>query len=380
MLKDVDAIVVGASFAGLACAASAARRGLRTLVLERKPEPGARPHTTGLVVKEAATEWQIPARMTRQIGGVRLYSPSLKYVDLHSPGYFFLATDTPELMRWLADRAEAAGAEIQCGVEYQGARSENSRIVVEGVAARGRCLIGADGPRSRVARDFQLGRNTRFLAGVEAEFENLQGMDDSRLHCFLDSQLAPGYIGWAIPGVNGTQVGLACRQPHRPDLGALIQRLSTLWDFSRAKIVSRRGGLIPVNGPVGRVCRENVLLTGDAAGLVSPLTGGGIHTALSSGRLAGDAVADWLLEEDHCALSRLTENYPRFAAKRMLRGAFDLRPPNWLLDASLGNSCFRFLASNIFFHTRGLLSLEPWREWGACAFGAMRKARLKMQK
>ena len=52
-----DLIIVGAGFAGLACAQSAVRRGLRTWVLERKPAVGTRVHTTGLLVKEAAEDW-----------------------------------------------------------------------------------------------------------------------------------------------------------------------------------------------------------------------------------------------------------------------------------------------------------------------------------
>ena len=56
-----DVGIVGAGFAGLACARAAARRGLRVLVVDRKPAPGVRMHTTGLVVKEAAERWEIPA-------------------------------------------------------------------------------------------------------------------------------------------------------------------------------------------------------------------------------------------------------------------------------------------------------------------------------
>ena len=97
-----DLIIVGAGFAGLACAQSAVRRGLRTWVLERKPAVGMRVHTTGLLVKEAAEDWDAPLRLTRKIHGVRLYAPSLAHVDLASPGYYFLATDTPALLRWFA--------------------------------------------------------------------------------------------------------------------------------------------------------------------------------------------------------------------------------------------------------------------------------------
>src|SRR5688572_15481692 len=94
----VDLIVVGASFAGLACARAAAAIGLRTRVLERKLDVGSACRTTGIIVKEAAEEIDIPRRFTRRIRGVRLYGPSLRWIDLDSRGYYFLATDTPELL------------------------------------------------------------------------------------------------------------------------------------------------------------------------------------------------------------------------------------------------------------------------------------------
>ena len=82
-------------------AQACAIRGLRTRVLERKKDPGDAPHTTGLLVKEVADEWDLPHALTRKIRGVRLYSPSLRFIDLQAPGYHFLATDTPALLRWL---------------------------------------------------------------------------------------------------------------------------------------------------------------------------------------------------------------------------------------------------------------------------------------
>lgn len=93
MSAACDLAVIGASFAGLACADSAARRGLSVLVLDRKPAPGYRMHTTGLLVKEVADKLHVPAHLTRTIAGVRLYAPNLKYADLDAPGYYFLATE-----------------------------------------------------------------------------------------------------------------------------------------------------------------------------------------------------------------------------------------------------------------------------------------------
>lgn len=344
---SIDVAVVGAGFAGLACARTAAARGLRTVVFERKPDPGASPHTTGLLVKEVADAWEIPRRLTRKIHGVRLYAPSLRSIDLERPGYYFLATDTPALLRWLADEARSAGADLRTGVEWTG--SPGARF-----------LVGADGARSRVARAFGLGGNRRFLVGVEAEFEGVRGVDPDRLHCFLDSRLAPGYLAWVVPGVGSTQVGLACGHPLRPRLGAFLAKVRGLFDFGSARQVGARGGLVPVGGPVRPFASERAVLVGDAAGLVSPLTAGGIQTALESGRRAAQAISDFLLDGGLSPEQSLA--YPRFFWKRMLRGAMDLHPPNALYDALFASAPFRAFARAVFFHHRGLFSGAAWRE------------------
>jgi len=332
-----DVAIVGGSFAGLACAEEAAARGLRTIVLDRRRGPGDAPHTTGLLVREVADAWDVPRSIVRRVPGVRLYAPSLRSIDLESPGYHFLATDTPALMRWMARRAADAGAELAWGVEYPSGLPP------------ARFLVGADGPRSRVARDHGLGVNRDFLAGVEWEMEGVRGVDPDRLHCFIDSRLAPGYIAWVVPGVRVTQVGLAGRRP--APVAGFVRRLSGLFDFSGARVVGRRGGLIPVGGPVSPAVRGRVLLVGDAAGLVSPLTGGGIHTALESGRAAGIAIAEGR-----------PIVHPRFRWKRLLRAALDLGCPDGLVDALLASRAMRALAQAVFFHHRGLFSAAAWRD------------------
>ncbi len=352
-----DLAVVGASFAGLACADSAARRGLSVVVLDRKPAPGHRMHTTGLLVKEVADKLDVPGHLTRTIPGVRLYAPNLRHADLDAPGYHFLATDIQGLMTWFADRATSSGASLRFGTPYRGAEplTENE-LRLRGSDITARFLLGADGPSSVVARDFKLGANEDFLIGVEAEYEGVGGVDESRLHCFLDAELAPGYIGWVIPGVNIMQVGLACRVPGKPRLKDFTAKISALFDFSRARILSHRGGLIPVGGRVRQWHGSRVLLAGDAAGIVSPLTAGGIHTSLESGWRAGHAIADFLGGAGPHPGIALERHYPRFRLKRWLRHALDLNPPNALYNLLLGSRPFRTLAAEIYFHRRAMKS------------------------
>ncbi len=258
MVQRFDLAIVGGSFAGLACARSAALRGLKVAVLDAKPDPGLRVRTTGIVVKEASDAFDLPAGMMRKVPGVRLYAPDNRSLDLSAPGYFFQATNMPGLMRWMAEEAARAGATLMYGRKFEGGL-EYERGVVMGDLHAG-FLVGADGARSQVAQAFGLGENQRFLAGLEIECEPLEGVDGRFLHCFADSQIAPGYIAWMVPGVGATQIGLAASRPARPDLGALLRRLKTLLDIRDIRVVSRRSGLIPSGGVVRNLGTRRVML------------------------------------------------------------------------------------------------------------------------
>src|SRR6478735_4011282 len=119
---DHDLIVVGASFAGAACALAAAQSGLRVCVLERKADPGDKLRTTGIIVKEAAERTllgELPAHLTRRVERVQLYAPNLKQVALAAPGSYFLTTDTPGVMRWLADQLRANGVDLRLSTSFR---------------------------------------------------------------------------------------------------------------------------------------------------------------------------------------------------------------------------------------------------------------------
>ena len=362
--REVDLVIVGASFAGLICARSAALRGLKVMVIESKTDPGARIHTTGILVKEAAEEVDTPAKFSRVIHGVRLYSPSLKSIDLRAPGYYFLTTDTAGLVRWLADEARHAGAEVICGRKVDVARRENGKIALPQSGIITRYLVGADGARSTVARLFNLGRNEKFLTGLEIEYQDLPKADPDLLHCFLDTRLARGYLAWVAPAPGFFQVGLATNADAKPDLKAFLNHTETLFGYSSATIKERRSGLIPCGGPVKDFAASNVLLIGDAAGHVSPLTGGGIRLAFRYGRRAGQLIADHLLRHGPPPETILATELPSFTRKRALRKVMDFGPPNWLYDMLIGTPAMNWLARRVYFHKRAEPgdSLEAFEE------------------
>jgi len=336
-------------------------------VLERKQDPGDKLHTTGIIVKEVVDQIAlfdaVPSELVRQIPGVRLYAPNMRHVDLDAPGYYFLATDTPNVIRWLADQARQAGVELACGASFTGAAKIRGGYQLDGWGDS-RYLIGADGPNSQVARSLALGQNEKFLIGLEYEFANLPFAADDRLHCFLDRQLAPGYIGWMVPGVGVVQIGLARRMPRDPDaikrvMEKFLEKIAPIVDVRNGEPASIRAGAIPCGGVVRPTATERALLVGDAAGMVSPVTAGGIHTALKHGLAAGHAVAEFLEGkcEDPCRW--FPASYPQFRVKRLLRFLFDHFQSDWVFNLMLASRPMRMAASQVYFHRRGVLNPQP---------------------
>jgi flavin-dependent dehydrogenase len=359
----MDCAVVGASFAGLACATALARAGVSVTVLEKKADPGEKLHTTGIIVKEAVDQIALldalPAHLVRRINGVRLYAPKLRHIDLTAPGYYFLATDTPNVMRWLATQAESVGARIAYRTPFQDAQRTRSGIDL-GEVGTARFLVGADGPHSRVAKTFALGQTKKFLFGVEYEYAGIELEQPDALHCFLDRRLARGYIGWIVAGVGVVQVGLARRVragglTANEAMGRFLEKIAPIHDFRGIEPSAVRAGMVPCGGVVRPVAAPRVMLVGDAAGMVSPVTAGGIHTALKHGQAAGHAIADFLNGKSEDPHGWFVRSYPRFRAKRLLRFLFDHFQSDLLFDVLLGTRPMRTAASLVYFHQRGVL-------------------------
>jgi digeranylgeranylglycerophospholipid reductase len=283
----------------------------------------------------------------------------LRHIDLEAPGYYFLATNTPEVMRWLAGEAERAGAAIVYDRAFTGAKRLQSGFEVDGVGAT-RYLIGADGPRSRVASALHLGTSRRFLAGVEYEYAGAALAVSDKLHCFVDRQLAPGYIAWVLAGVDGVQAGLArtLRGPgvFRPNeaMDAFLAKIAPVIELRDLVPSGVRAGVIPCGGVVVPVAVPRALLVGDAAGIVSPVTAGGIHTALKHGFAAGHAVADFLHGRAEDPSGWFVRSYPKFRGKRLLRFLFDHFQSDLAFNWMLATWPMRIAASVVYFHHKGV--------------------------
>ncbi len=362
-METYDLVVVGGGFSGLSCAQAASERGLKTLVLEQKASAGVRPNAAGILIKEVADIWNIPRQFTRTLNGIRLYAPTLEYMDLSSPDPNFLATDTTALLNWMAQNAESAGVSIRYQAPFQHANRIGANIHIDQHKMSTRFMVGCDGAESRVARNFRLDTNEHFLFGIEAIYKGVENIKDDLVHVFLDSALAPGYMAWLIPGIGVTQIGLAVRTPNLPEIDNFIAKISNLFDFKQAELLESRTGLIPTGGRLASFAKERVMLLGDAAGMVSPLTAGGIHSSVELSRIAGMAISDYLMGDGPSPEVVLKKVMPNYAYNTVMRNIVDLlNVENKNYDRFIHNYLFKSLAKTMFSQHRELFSWDAWKE------------------
>jgi flavin-dependent dehydrogenase len=328
--ETVDVLVVGAGLAGLHTATVLAERGHDVLLAERRAGPPGAIRTTGIFVRKTLDDFPLPAEhLGPPIRRVVLYPPSRRRpVILDSDRDEYRVGDMAALYSAAARGAVAAGVRLALGTRYVGRRADVYTLEgPEGTArVRARYVVGADGARSRVARDLALDRNDHLLIGGEEVFEVPGSDQPPAFHCVLDPALAPGYLAWVVNDGRHAHVGVAGYADRFPDgLRRAVERFGAaapgLSGVARPAEVERRGGPIPVGGLLRRISCPRGLLVGDAAGAVSPLTAGGLDPCLRLSALAVDVLDDALRAGRATALER----YDGAALRASFRGRLALR-------------------------------------------------------
>jgi flavin-dependent dehydrogenase len=330
-------LVVGAGLAGLACARGLAAGGIRTVLVDQKRGLGERIHTTGIFVKRTLDDFALPEDcLGPPVRHVVLYSPSRRRrLPLSSRQDEFRVGDMGALYQRLREEAAAAGVEVRIGQRLLAARALRGGVEValeeSGRTRRLRAgfLVGADGARSPVAGQLGLDRNRAFLIGAEDVLPSALGAGEPPvMHCFIDPELAPGYLAWVVDDGHQAHIGVAGEPARFRPLAALAAfraGLAGTVALSRGTRIERRGGRIPVGGLLRRIASERALLVGDAAGAVSPLTAGGLDPCLRQSRLAVDVIRAWLGEGRREALEayQAPALRRRFRGRMLMRRAFD---------------------------------------------------------
>jgi len=331
-----DLVIVGASFSGLVIGARAAELGLKTLIIERKIKVDADLRSSGILTSEAFELLKPPLESINLIKKVNLFSPDMKKITIQPDNFYrFYTTDLGSVLRKLYEKA------VKAGVEFRFGESVSSDTIKEA-----RFMVGADGADSDVASIFGLSKNRHFLIGHEIHTDNTEkNIATDAFNCYFTNRFAKGYIGWAAPYKNRLQIGVAVTKGNRIDIKGFAEHAG----LNIGKIYEERSGLIPIGGIVKHYAKDNILLTGDAMGLVSPLSGGGIHVAAMLGFITAEIIFDYLKNNGPEPAKVIGKILPRWRFKKLLRMGIN-HCPDILFDIGFRIPFFPAIAKKIFFH------------------------------
>lgn len=297
----IDVAVSGGGPAGSACAALLARDH-DVVVLEEHPSVGRPMQCAGLISDASVKLSGVSPEVYSVFHGARVHFPGGDSVAISSDAPLACSVDREGFDRRMADRALDAGAEFRTGVRLESYHvSDRVRLETSAGPVESRLLVGADGHSSATAAGLGV-RPPEFIRGIQADVR-VRADDQDSFVMRLGSRYAPGFFTWEIPCGDFTRVGLCTSWSAGPPAPYLRRLLSDLgWE---GRTDGMHSGKIPI-GRMQRMSGDRVMLVGDAASQVKPVSGGGIHPILSAAPiLAG--VASSALDSDDLGARRLGE-------------------------------------------------------------------------
>ena len=340
----VDVLVVGAGPAGSSAAIHLARGGARVLLADKARFPRDKPCGGGLTGRALK---QIPVDPSPVVErDVDRFELRLRYGATFArchPEPLIRMTQRRRLDAFLAEQAAAAGAGFRDGAKVEltelGERGITARVGTDVVHPD--TVIGADGANGVVARAAEVGEE--IVRGVALEgnvpLERLGG--DLERTAVIELAVVPGGYGWVFPKGDHANLGVGGWGSEGPRLRDHLDRLAHAHGLSLDALTELRGHRLPMRRLGTPAAKGRVLLVGDAAGLVDPLSGDGMYEAFVSARLAADAVLSGDLAGYTASLAALLDRHAAasWAAKR----AFD-RYPRTVFAAARAPGVFKVVA------------------------------------
>jgi geranylgeranyl reductase len=313
-----DAIVVGGGPAGATAAHELACDGYQVLLIDR---PGRIKPCGGAIPPRLLADFDIPpSLLAGRVGGAKIIAPSGAEVDMAIDGSYVGMVDRDEFDPWLRQRAASSGAVLAEGRFESLSRLADGRVEIvytqdgERQTAQARLVIGADGANSQVRRQ-ALGPDKRppYVFAYHEIIRTpsaLEGFDDSSCQVFYQGRVSPDFYGWVFPHGETTSVGVgtAVKGHDLKQATSLLREVSGLAD---CETIREEGAPLPLK-PLGRWDDgRNVVLAGDAAGVVAPASGEGIYYAMLAGRLAAEGGAAFLATGAVRALAQPRKKFMR---------------------------------------------------------------------
>lgn len=318
-IETYDVVVVGGGPAGATAAHDLALKGRSVLLMDRagriKPCGGAIPPVL-------MREFDIPDRLlVARASGARIFAPSAKRVDMPIENGFVGMVDRDVFDEWLRERAASAGAARLDASFESFSRDDDGTAVISyatkdkrKASVRARTVIGADGALSLVARQAVPGANRVPYVFAYHEIvrtkqhDTGEAYDPTRCDIYYQGAFSPDFYAWVFPhgdtasiGTGSANKGFSLRQA----VGALRQATG----LDATETVRREGAPIPLRPLKKWDNGRDVVLAGDAAGVVAPASGEGIYYAMTGGRLAADAVDTFLATGDARALATARKRF-----------------------------------------------------------------------
>ena len=343
-MRRYDVVVVGAGPAGSSAAIKLARAGASVLLAEKARFPRDKPCGGGLTGRALR---QIPVDpgpvVERDVDRFELrlrYGRS--FVRSHDAPLIRM-TQRRRLDAFLAERAADAGVELRQGAGVRSLEPDSTGVTatIGSEMVRADALVGADGANGMVARSVGLGEG--IVRGVALEgnlpLEALVG--DYERTAAIELAVVPGGYGWVFPKGDHANLGVGGWGSEGPRLRDHLARLARAHGVEPGALTDVRGHRLPMRRLGTAPGAGRVLLVGDAAGLVDPLSGDGMYEAFVSARLAARAIVAGDLDGYAAALSSALDRHA--AASWAAKLAFD-RHPRAVFAAARAPGVFRVVA------------------------------------
>jgi len=320
MDKKWDVIIVGAGPAGTTLGYELCKTGIKTLIIEKEVFPRYKACGGGVTIKTTKLlDINIQPVIQDTISQATLTYKMGNECSLESKSPIAQMVNREELDSLLLNRAVRAGCEFVDGskvVEIEVRRGE-VRVATNHSNSICKIIAGADGANSIISR--KTGLNSNVVNGVSIESEVNVPARELALwsqRVLLDLGSIKGGYGWIFPKRDHLSIGVGGPGIKASDLNSYFTRFTEHWSnkMKGYKITHKVGHRLPTRKIHSAICTEHVLLVGDAAGLIEPMSGEGIYNAIRSAQLAAQSIIAYLNNVKGASLS----NYQYLVDKEIM--------------------------------------------------------------